>query len=106
MPACRELSAPREQAPAIIKLFEQCNYFRCIDVLMTAASLCGSDELKLLQQIADSVVDELSQTPDYKAADRIQLFHRVGKQVFKSCDGGDLLSVDEIKREVLAKFQG
>ena len=67
--------------------------------------ICGSDQLKVLQQIADSVVDELSRTPAYKATDKTQLFHHVGKQVFKACADGDLLSTDEIKRTVLSKFQ-
>jgi hypothetical protein len=72
--------------------------------MRTGLRACGSDELKVLQQIADSIFDELSQTPAYQSADKTQLFHRVGKQVFKACDEGDLLSVDEIKRRVLAKF--
>jgi len=72
--------------------------------MRTRLRVCGSDELKVLQQIADSVVDALSQNPAYESADKTQLFHRVGKEVFKSCDGGDLLSVDEIKHRVLAEF--
>jgi hypothetical protein len=66
---------------------------------------CGTDQLKVLQHIAESIVDELSRTPAYEAVDKTQLYHRVGKQVFKTCDDGDLLSTDEIKRMVLAKVQ-
>jgi hypothetical protein len=73
--------------------------------MRTGLQVCGSDELKVLQQIADSIVDELSQNAAYQTVDRTEHFHRVGKQVFKTCDGGDLFSVDEIKERVLAKFQ-
>lgn len=68
--------------------------------------VCGTDELKVLQRIADSVVEELSALPAYKTTDKTQLYHRVGKEVFKTCDNSDLLGVDELKRAVLAKFPG
>lgn len=73
--------------------------------MRTGTGVCGTDELKVLQHIADSVVDELSRTAACQATDKTKLYHRVGKQVFKACVIGDeLLNVDEIKRAVLAKF--
>jgi hypothetical protein len=72
--------------------------------MRTGIRLCGSGELKVLQQVADSIVDELGHDPAYRTIDKTKLLHRVGKQVFKTCTDGDLLSVDEIKRRVLAKF--
>jgi hypothetical protein len=51
-------------------------------------TVCGSDELKILQHITDSLVDELSALPAYKDTDKTRLYHRVGKHVFKACDGG------------------
>ena len=68
-------------------------------------TVCGSDELKVLQHITDAVVDELSALPAYKDTDKTRLYHRVGKHVFKACDSGNGLSDDELKRVVLAKLQ-
>lgn len=68
-------------------------------------TVCGSDELKTLQHITDSLVKELSVLPSYKDADKTELFHRVGKHVFKACDKGNSLSDDDLRRVVLAKFQ-
>ena len=62
--------------------------------------VCGPDELKVLQQITNSVVQELRQAGLADANLRL----RVGRKVFKYASG-DVLNVDGIKQSVLASFQ-
>jgi hypothetical protein len=67
--------------------------------MRTGTQVCGPDELKVLQQIVNSLWLEL------RPADRGPELHlRVSRQVVRYA-GNDLLDVEGIKRAVRASFK-
>jgi hypothetical protein len=66
--------------------------------------LYGPDELKVIEQIVDAVVAQLSRGKRLDAAEKKRLRERVSKQVFK-LSNAELLEVDAIRQRVLAAFK-
>jgi hypothetical protein len=66
--------------------------------------LYGPDELKVLEQIVDALVDQLSRGKRLDTAEKKRPPERVSKQVFKQSNA-DLLEVDAIRQRVLASFK-
>jgi hypothetical protein len=66
--------------------------------------VCGPDQLKVLQQIFDSVWFQMKQDPAFCFADEEKLREQVSRRVIE-CANGDVLNVDGIKRSVLAAFE-
>jgi hypothetical protein len=72
--------------------------------MRTGTTVCGSDELKVLDQIVDSIADQLKRHERYSEVDQAKLRERISKQVFRQA-GSDVLNVDAIKRRVLFAFE-
>lgn len=66
-------------------------------------TLCGPDELTVLQQVFDSVWVQLQQDPAFLFADEAALRDQVSRRVVE-CASGDLLDMNGIKRKVLTSF--
>jgi hypothetical protein len=68
--------------------------------MRSSGHVCGPDELKLLQQIFDSILSELEQEPASCFADPPVLRLQVARSVMERASG-DLLDVNTIKHSVL-----
>jgi hypothetical protein len=71
--------------------------------MRTHIDVYGPDQLKVLQQIFDSVWYQMKQDPGFMFADEGQLRERVSRRVIESVNG-DILDSDAIKQSVLASF--
>lgn len=71
--------------------------------MRSGTQVYGPDELKILQQIVESVLEQLSRRAAYRKVDRAALRRRISRQVFKYAKR-DVLSVDAIRQAVLATF--
>jgi hypothetical protein len=69
--------------------------------MRTGVQVCGPDELKLLQQILDSIVSELQQDPSCCPQ---ALREQIARSVMERASG-DLLDVDKIKHSVLRSLR-
>lgn len=72
--------------------------------MRTELAVNSPDELKVLQQIFDSVWFQLKQDPAFHFADQDKLREQVSRRVIESANG-DILDIEEIKRSVLASFE-
>jgi hypothetical protein len=71
--------------------------------MRTQIDVYGPDQLKVLQQIFDSVWFEMKQDPNFLFVEEEKLREQVSRRVIESVDG-DILDIDGIKRSVLASF--
>lgn len=69
--------------------------------MRTAMDVCGPDQLKVLQQVFDSIWCEMQHDPAFQFADQDELRNRVSRQVVESACN-DLLDVEGIKRKVMS----
>jgi hypothetical protein len=72
--------------------------------MRTCTTVCGPDELKVLDQIVDSIVNQLKHNRRYSGVDQTRIRERISKQVFQQARR-DVLNVDGIRRRVLAAFE-
>jgi hypothetical protein len=71
--------------------------------MRTHIDVYGPDQLKVLQQIFDSVWFQLKQDPSFVHAHGDKLREQLSRRVIESVNG-DILDIDAIKRSVLASF--
>jgi hypothetical protein len=72
--------------------------------MRTQIDVCGPDQLKVLQQIFDSVWFQMKQAPAFCFADEEKLREQISRRVLE-CANGDVLNVEAIKQSVLATFE-
>ena len=71
--------------------------------MRTQIDVYGPDQLKVLQQIFDSVWFEMKQDPGFLFVEEDKLREQVSRRVIESANG-DIFDIDGIKRSVLAFF--
>lgn len=73
--------------------------------MRTQFDVCGPDQLKVLQQIFDSVWFQMQQDPGFLFFDEEKLREKVSRRVIEFAKG-DVLDMDGIKQKVIASFLG
>jgi hypothetical protein len=71
--------------------------------MRTGMNVCGPDQLKVLQQIFDSVWLQMKQDPNFHVDEEEELRLEVSQRVM-ACAERDLLDFNEIKSRVLQSF--